>query len=704
VAKVRAALEGTRNEQLNKSAFALGTLIGGGELDQATAETELLAAALGAGLSSAEAVKTIASGMQAGIKKPRRIDPPAVPTQPTSKKTGTTHEQTPHIYIHERPHVLPEGFVLECLHEEEYGDARLFARLYQGRLLYDHSIKTWFVWGGHAWYPDKTNLIRQLVAGQLARQYLHLAADLSPETKTQKLVDHLTSRTYALRRLNRCNNVIQFATSMLGITGDEWDTDPWLLGVQNGVIDLRSGKMRAGRPEDYIRTICPTTWKGIDAPAPRFEQFIRDIFNEQDDIAAFVQRLLGYSITGLTVEHIFPVLWGEKGRNGKDTLLETIKRVLGDLADTVSTDVLLATNTRGGAQPHLCDLQGKRLVWASETDLNARLNAAQIKLITGGGTIKTRPLYGNMIEFQPSHLVLLITNFKPKANADDDALWNRMVLLPFTLRFVAEPGAPDERQRDPHLIDKLATERSGILAWLVRGCLAWQRTGLAIPDGVKASTEAYREEEDIIGQFVDECCVIHSHASVTASALYNAYREWSDNAGMTPLNQINFGKRMGKRFERKRLESRFQYLGVGLCHPDPSDPSDPLHAKFFHESEKSLKSFAQKDQEGSGSEMVVQDMPSQRDISQPPANTKGSGKDQPPPGQGEEQGAAGRAIPLQGASKPNINDERRDLVTQARALLKDVGTASELATVDVSGRSVQELRRLIGQLEQRRTS
>jgi putative DNA primase/helicase len=184
---------------------------------------------------------------------------------------------------------------------------------------------------------------------------------------------------------------------------------------------------------------------------------------------------------------------------------------MGDLADTVSTEVLLATNNRGGAQPYLCDLQGKRLVWASETDLNARLNAAQIKLITGGGTIKTRPLYGNMIEFQPSHLVMLITNFKPKANADDDALWNRMVLLPFDLRFVATPSAPDERQRDAHLINKLAQERSGILAWLVRGCLDWQQQGLAIPDAIKASTDAYREEEDMIGQFIDDCCIIRSN-------------------------------------------------------------------------------------------------------------------------------------------------------------------------------------------------
>jgi putative DNA primase/helicase len=705
VAKVRAALEGTRNEQLNKSAFALGTLIGGGELDQALVADTLLEAARACGLGEGEARKTIASGLEAGKKKPRTVAPPVAPAQrpPASAEPASIHAWTPAAYIADRPGMLDSKFLLSCLSEEEYGDAKLLARLYDGKLCYDHAEKAWYVWGGHAWYRDQTLLIRHLIAGQVARQYLLLAADSDGMTPKSQ-IELLTKRAIKLRTLNRCNNIASFAQSFLGITGEEWDRNPWLLGVANGVLDLRSGKLRPGQPGDYIRTVIPTIWRGIDEPAPRFEQFIGEIFDNNQQIGAFVQRLLGYGITGLTVEHIFPVLYGEKGRNGKDTLLETLKAVLGDCADTVSTDVLLAQSGRGNAQPHLVDLMGKRLVWASETSVNARLNEAQVKLITGGGTVKTRPLYGNMIEFDPTHLVLLITNHKPRANADDDALWNRIVLLPFTLRFVANPAAADERQRDPHLRQKLTRERSGILAWLIRGCLAWQQQGLAIPDEVRASTDEYRNEEDLINQFIEENCLVGPQAECAAKDLYQSYRDWAEDMGMNPMGNNSFGRRIGKRFERKRTNRAFSYIGIGLLssqNSDRSDRSDPLIRKVPMENEIHEKSFVLKDHfdhfdtqnngfTASESETSLEQIDH--------ASEKSITSAHPPPG----QGAAGRAIPLQGAGKPNVNDERRDLITQARALLKDVGTASELATVDVSGRSVQELRTLIGRLEERR--
>jgi len=422
------------------------------------------------------------------------------------------------------------------------------------------------MWTGHAWYPDRTGMIRQLVSGQVARQYMHLAADLQNEAQQNndagKTVTRLLARAAALRKLNRCNNVREFASNLMAMTGDEWDRDPWLLGVANGVLDLRTGKLRPGEPEDFIRTVSDTTWRGLDTPAPRFELFIREIFDDDEEIVGFVQRLLGYGITGLSVEHIFPVLWGEKGRNGKDTLLETLKAVLGDLADVVSTDVLMAQTGRGNAAPHLMDLMGRRLVWASETADGARLNEAQVKLITGGGTIKTRPLYGAMVEFDSTHLVLLITNHKPKVSAEDEALWSRMVLVPFVLRFVEHPSKPEERKRDLHLLKKLAQEKSGILAWLVRGCLDWQKHGLQTPEKIRASTQAYRDEEDVLGKFLESECVIHPSAMVSAKALYSAYRSWAEESGMQPLNQMNFGKRIVKRCERKHTHKGFIYAIV----------------------------------------------------------------------------------------------------------------------------------------------
>lgn len=612
------------------------------------------------------------------LAAPAPSAPPPAPV-PLHTDDSVQHQFGPAYYTSDRPRVLDEPTVLSCLSEEEYGDAQMLAALYRGRLLYSYADKLWYLWGGHAWYEDQTDLTLQLVAGQLARQYLATSAELSPEVRTQKLADALANRALALRKLKRAQNVLNFAKGLLGIKGDEWDNDPWVLGVANGVLDLKTGALRDGKPEDYIRTISPTRWRGLDHPAPRFEQFIAEIFDENGDIAQFTQRLLGYGITGLSVEHVFPVLWGAKGRNGKDTLLETLKRCLGPLADTVSTDVLLATKNQGGAQPHVVDLKGKRLVWASETDMNARLNAAQVKLITGGGTIKTRQLYSRMIEFSPTHLVMLITNFKPKTSAEDDALWNRVLLLPFNLRFVNEPAAPDERKRDPHLVQKLSHERSGILAWLVRGCLEWQQTGLAVPDVVKASTEAYRNEVDTIGQFIDECCVVQSNAVAKASEIYHAYRDWCEEGGMQALNQRNFGTLLVKRFEKKRTGYYFVYIGVGLLDEkhDPMIHHDPISPKVPHEEKKHEKK---------SEKPIMMD----------------HGIMSPPPGQGAIEGGEGEEeVQLEVQLEPvvpqppparrpvprykDVNQRlmwRRDMVSLLRSLLRSKGTPQELGSVD----------------------
>ena len=278
------------------------------------------------------------------------------------------------------------------------------------------------------------------------------------------------------------------------ITSREWDTHPWLLACSNGVLDLQTGELRPGKPEDYIKTAVPTDWNGLNAPAPRFEQFLQEIFQDKpaeegEALIAFLQRLLGYGITGSTAHHVFSILYGEEGRNGKDTLLDLLKEVLGPLVGAVSNDLFVAQDkfrASGAPTPHLCDLQAKRLVWGSETRQGDKLNIAQIKLLSGGGEISTRQLHGRQYSFTPTHKLLLMTNYKPHADARDQAFWSRACLIEFGMRFVTHPHASHERQADPELKEKLKQERGGILAWLVRGCLAWQQQGLAIPPFIEA--------------------------------------------------------------------------------------------------------------------------------------------------------------------------------------------------------------------------
>ncbi len=383
----------------------------------------------------------------------------------------------------------------------------------------------------------------------------------------------LIGRAKALKKLKRAQAVLTYAQAYLRITSREWDTHPWLLACSNGVLDLQTGELQPGKPDDYLKTAVPTEWHGLDAQAPRFTHFLQEIFQDKpaqegEALVAFLQRLLGYGITGSTVHHVFTLLYGEEGRNGKDTLLDLLKDVLGPLVGAVSNDLFVAQEkfrASGAPTPHLCDLQGKRLVWGSETRQGDKLNIAQIKQLSGGGDISTRQLHGKQYSFTPTHKLLLMTNYKPHADARDHAFWARACLIEFGIRFIAHPHAPNERQADPQLKEKLKQERSGILAWLVRGCLAWQQHGLAIPPFILLATEKYRDEEDKILQFLHERCVMRPEVSVKASALYETYKTWcEENQFGRGVNATLFGKEMSRRFEKNRGNAGMAYQGVGL--------------------------------------------------------------------------------------------------------------------------------------------
>jgi putative DNA primase/helicase len=577
---LRDAPEGMRNDQLNRSAYRLFQFLAGGELPEDETYSTLYNAALETGLARDEITATLNSALQAAKMNPRNT-----PFTPSGGLLPTN------------PNPRRE-FVQACLRQEERGDALLLAHMFNGRLAFDADSKEWYLWAGHHWNPDRTGKMSALVE-RVARQYLRVADEVHEEMKVVALEggedgkaaveEHnkksalhrkLITRGGQLRKHQRIQNVLKIASTLqdvdslsnIPVTGDVWDRDPWLLGVKNGVIDLRTGEFRSGRPEDRIRTVAPTEWRGIDAPAPRWEKFISEIFINPE-LPPFMQRLLGYAITGDTSEHVLPILWGDQGRNGKDTLLATLKAVLGAIAGAVSNDVLIDNSKNrpaGAAQPHLVDLQGKRLVWASETREGDRLNAAQVKLITGGGAINARQLYGKMYSFEPTHKLFLLTNNKPHAPAEDDALWGRVLLIPFELRFVDNPTAPNERQRDTHLKDRLTAEAPGILAWLVRGCLQWQRKGLNPPECVKAATEEYRSEEDTIRAFLDECCIMGERYEVKAGDLYQAYRLWSVDNGIHPMSGTAFGKRIKKLSGDKRHKRGGAYYGgIGLLDSAP---------------------------------------------------------------------------------------------------------------------------------------
>jgi putative DNA primase/helicase len=451
---------------------------------------------------------------------------------------------------------------------EEDGDADTFVSLYEGQVAYDHAEGEWFLWGGQYWERDRTNAVINLLKREVAAQYARAGADAIANSNDDAAKKFL-KRAGRLHTRRRKEHVLWAAASAPGvaISGDEWDANPWLLGCPNGVVDLHDGSFRAGIPGDWIRTVVPTAWAGIDTPAPRWEQFISEIFDGDQELVGFVHRLLGYGITGLNSEHAFPVLYGPQGRNGKTTLLESLAGTLGpDVTMSIPADEVMHTY-RGGdrPQPYIYKLRGKRVVWASETNPDRRLDQETVKKLTGGDRIHVHAKYKDPIEFTPTHLLLLLTNHKPRAEAADIAVWDRVHLIPFTLRFIDNPQKSNERLRDQYLPEKLQEERAGILAWLVRGCLAWQRAGgLNPPERVQMATQQYRSEVDTVGMFVDEYCVVAPDARVGHRKLYKEYTKWCKDLRLYPSGSRDFGAQMETRFKKKRMMAGMTYFGVGL--------------------------------------------------------------------------------------------------------------------------------------------
>jgi putative DNA primase/helicase len=490
------------------------------------------------------------------------------------------------------------AFVLDCLSREEEGDARLYAHLFRGRCIYDHTEGFWYEWHGHAWQRDEQKHALVLASGPLAAVYLEASAALAEQAAQQarrldsplaeadneqqkaqyarlkKETAALIERARRLKTLKRAQNVLTYAQALLPLPPRVWDRNPWLLACPNGVLDVRTGELAPGRPEDYIRTVIPTAWEGLDAPAPRWEQFLQEVFADRDEttraeLIAFLQRLLGYGITGDVSEQVFLVLYGEEGRNGKDTIQRAISHTLGNLSSAISKDVLLEAGrlrSAGSATPHICDLQGKRLAWASEPEKGARFSISQVKEYSGGGEIPSRGMYEREIrKIKPTHLLILLTNHKPYADSEDKAFWDRLRLVTFNLRFVDHPQAPNERKKDTRLWQALEAEASGILAWLVRGCLEWQRRGLATPTAVLSDGEQYRREQDALDLFLSACCELDEQANVKASTLYEAYVRWSKANNLRGLmTGTSFGKKIARRFEKRHTERGAAYRGIRL--------------------------------------------------------------------------------------------------------------------------------------------
>lgn len=324
------------------------------------------------------------------------------------------------------------------------------------------------------------------------------------------------------------------------------DADPWALNCANGTVDLRSGVLREHRPEDWITQLAPVDYDP-DAAAPRFEQFINEITAGDNQLARFLQRWFGYCATASVREQKFVIHIGQ-GSNGKGTLLDLIASVLGDYAGTAPPGLLAAG--KNGSERHpteIAELFGKRVVTAHESDDGAVLREGFVKQLTGGDRLKARWMRKDFFEFAPTHKVQLLTNHKPQIKGQDYAIWRRVLLVPYPVLFGSEDDVAAGRAtalRDDSLPEALASERAGVLRWIVEGATAWNQAGLNPPDCVLAAGAEYKTEQDRVGQFVSECCETGRDKWAPLSGefggLYTAYSYWCRESGYQALGKGKF--------------------------------------------------------------------------------------------------------------------------------------------------------------------
>jgi putative DNA primase/helicase len=432
------------------------------------------------------------------------------------------------------------------------GNAELFAALYRDKLRYDHSRGRWLRWEKHWWLEDQRDQVWQMA--KCAARVRYTQAGNIPDENERK-----AEMSWA--RKSESKSALQAALTLakserpLCTSGEEWDSNPWSLGVENGVVDLRTGKIRDGKQSDLITMHTRIVFDPA-AQCPRWLRFLDEVFGSDRELIEYVHRSVGYCLTGITTEQVIFVCHGS-GANGKSTFLDVLGQVLGHYSFNLPFGTF-ELKARSAIPNDIAALPRRRFVTALEANESAPLNEARIKLLTGCDAISARLLYREFFSFTPTAKFWLATNHRPHIADDSPGLWRRIRLIPFLKQF-------NGKRADKDLAARLKEEAPGILNWIINGCLHWKRDGLGLPASVATASEAYRAESDHLGEFLDETCEIATDATVPAADLWQEYVEWVSGNHERPLERRAFSARLESRgFRKQRLGHERTWTWVGL--------------------------------------------------------------------------------------------------------------------------------------------
>ena len=439
-------------------------------------------------------------------------------------------------------------------HLTDMGNARRLVDRHGQDLRYCFPLEKWLWWEGRKWQFDDTGEVERR-AKDIPRVILEEAA----ATENDEVMKALRKHSQQTEAEGKRKSMVTTARSEPGIPvlPEQLDRDPWAFNVLNGTLDLKTGKLRPHGRGELITKLAPVKYDP-DACYPSWWDFLKQITAGSDELMSFLQKAVGYALTGSTKEQCIFFLYG-LGANGKSTFLDVIQTLLGDYAKRAAMETFLVKKFQQ-IPNDLADLRGARLVTGIEVEAGRKLAESLIKELSGGDVIKARFLYSEFFSFRPEFKLFLAANNKPIIRGTDHAIWRRIRLIPFTVQI-------PEEQQDKDLPQALKEELPGILNWGLEGCLDWQNDGLTPPQAVQEATLGYREEMDILGEFIASRCVVVPGASVQSSELYKTYTDWAEETGeKRPLSQTAFGISLTQRgfVSDRGTGGKMVRVGIGL--------------------------------------------------------------------------------------------------------------------------------------------
>lgn len=549
VSRVKTSVNGTRNNTLNAAAFAVGTLVATGALDEAVAVDELTAAAHQAGLGERETDGTIKSGLGKGKLKPRTL-PGTIPvpdygstrTEPTTPGETTTTPNTP-------PDVAE---ILRTAPLTSVGNAECLLAMHGPQLRYCHTQAKWLSWDGHRWAEDGDGRAMRLMLATIRARQSQLGNVLGSDKEKSSFASFVvrSENEHGLTAsLSSASWQAGFATTI-----DQYDSRPMLANAGSVTIDLATGQTRDNDPRDFI-----TRRLGADydagATCPLWRRLLGEWFNDDQAMIEYIARAVGYTLTGDTREQKLFLCHGA-GANGKSVFLTTLSRLMGEYAASRSFSTFDA-DERNRVGDDLAGLKGARLVTVIETDEDRRLNEARVKSLTGQDTISCRFLFGEYFNFRPEFKLWIAVNHRPTVRGTDRGIWRRLQLIPFLQSF--------EGREDKQLDAKLRAELPGVLNWALDGLRDWTANGLNPPATVRDATEQYRADSDLLGQWLAACTARGKLMETKAGDAYKNYVAWAKETSTRPISFTSFGNAISERGIGKEIRGgKVFYAGIGL--------------------------------------------------------------------------------------------------------------------------------------------